>query len=335
MFPTERSKVGVGHREFRAHKVLDPARAEFVDIVRALARDDHPRPRLPGPNPVSLERSHLRALHSREYLLSEKTDGVRFVLACFRYRDVKIAAIVDRALNVFLFPLRKVPKALFQGSLIDGELAWNKQTNSFSFVAFDAVVLSGVTVSHASLYDRVLAMKRAFSAYAPHDDDPAAFEIKSFVPLHAPALIDQFLHEVSAKYDVDGVILTPVHEEVKYGRHFGLFKLKTSGRLTVDFKCDTTGHLSVFDPKTRKHVVVGQLIVGIPDEECIVECSHMGGGDPIVKYWKLHHVRKDKTTANDILTYEKTMLNMRENVTLKDLVADFTGGVTTDVYTAA
>lgn len=269
---------------------------------------------------MSIERAHFSTLRSNEYMLSEKTDGVRFVLACFRYRDVKIAAILDRALDVYLFPLRKVPRALFQGSIVDGELAWNKTSGKFAFVAFDAIVLCGVTVSHATLYDRILALKRAFAAYAPHEDDPAAFEIKSFVPLRMTTMIEQFLHEAESKYDIDGVILTPARDEVKYGRHFGLFKLKTHGRHTVDFKCDTEGHLSVYDPKAGKHVVVGQLIVGIPAEESIVECSHMGGGDPIVKYWKLHHVRKDKTTANDILTYEKTMLNMRENVGLRDLL---------------
>ena len=319
MFPTERATIDVGGRVFRAHKVLDPARQEFVNIIRSLARDDHPKPRLPGPNPVSIERAHLQKLQSQEYVLSEKTDGVRFVLAFFKYRDVNIVAMTDRALNVYLFPLRKVPRALFQGSLVDGELAWNKATESFAFVAFDAIVLCGVTVSHTSLYDRIIAMKKAFEAYVPHAEDPAAFDIKSFVPLKMTELIDPFLHEAAVKYDIDGVILTPVHEEVKYGRHFGLFKLKTHGRHTVDFKCDTAGRLSVYDPKTRQHVVVGQMIVGIPDQECIVECSHMGDGDPIVKYWKLQHVRSDKTTANDILTYEKTMLNMRENVTLQDL----------------
>lgn len=319
MIPTSRSTIDVCGKHFRAHQVLEPARTEFAQKIRALARDDHPRFRLPGPNPVSIERAHFATLRNAEYVVSEKTDGVRFVMACFAYNDLKIVSIMDRAMNVYLFPLRKVPRALFQGTLIDGELAWNKKTETFAFVAFDAVVLSGVTVSHTSLYDRVIGLKKAFETYARHPDDPASFEIKSFVPLKLSAMIEPFLEDASARYDVDGVILTPAYDEVKYGRHFGLFKMKTKGRHTVDFKCDTKGNLSVYDPKTKRHVKVGNVIVGIPSEECIVECSHMGGGDPVVKYWKIENVRKDKTTANDVLTYEKTMLNMRENVTLEDL----------------
>ena len=319
MIPTTRSTIDVCGKQFRAHQVLEPVRTEFARKIRELARDDHPRFRLPGPNPVSIERAHFPALRSAEYVVSEKTDGVRFVLSCFAYNDLKIVSITDRAANVYLFPLRKVPRALFQGTLVDGELAWNKKEKAFAFVAFDAVALAGVTVSHTSLYDRVIAMKKAFETHAPHADDPASFEIKSFVPLKLTAMIEPFLRDAAAKYDVDGVILTPAHEGVKYGRHFGLFKMKTKGRHTVDFKCDTEGRLSVYDPSSSGHVVVGQLIVGIPSEESIVECSHMSGGDPEVKYWKLEGVRKDKTTANDILTYKKTMLNMRENVTLRDL----------------
>ncbi len=319
MIPTTRSTIDVCGKQFRAHQVLEPARTEFSRRIRELARDDHPRFRLPGPNPVSLERAHFAKLRSAEYVVSEKTDGVRFVLTCFVHDGIKIVAIMDRAANVYLLPLRKVPRVLFQGTLIDGELAWNKKTEKFAFVAFDAVALSGVTVGHTNLYDRVIALKKAFEMYVPHPDDPASFEIKSFVPLKLSAMIEPFLREANARYDVDGVILTPTHDPVRYGRHFGLFKMKTKGRHTVDFKCDTQGILSVYDPATSHHVAVGQLVVGIPDEESIVECSHMGAGDVDIKYWKLENVRKDKTTANDVLTYEKTMLNMRENVTLRDL----------------
>jgi hypothetical protein len=220
---------------------------------------------------------------------------------------------------VYLFPLRKIPRPLFQGTIVDGELAWDKSRGAFAFLAFDAVTVSGVSVGHMPLYDRVIAMKKAFELHAPHEDDPAAFLIKNFIPLKTTMLIEPYLRTISEKFDVDGVILTPVLEEVRYGRHPRLFKLKTAGKHTVDFRVGDGGALGVYDPRTKQHVTVGQMMVGIPPDGTIAECSHMGNGDPSIRYWKLETVRADKKTANDVLTYEKTMLNMRENVSLKDV----------------
>lgn len=323
MIPTVRATVQVCGKPFKAHHVMEPAATGIRNELRRLSLDDHPRSRLPGPNPVSIERADFQTLKTAEYVACEKTDGVRFVAACMRYEGLKIMVLVDRAMEVYLFPLRKIPRPLFQGTIVDGELAWDKSRGAFAFLAFDAVTVSGVSVGHFGLPDRIAAMKKAFELHAPHEDDPAAFSIKGFIPLKATTLIESHLREVSTRFDVDGVILTPVHEEVRYGRHPRLFKLKTVGKHTVDFIASSDGRLMVYDSRSKQHVAVGQMMVGIPAEGTVVECSHMGNGDPSIKYWKLETVRADKKTANDVLTYEKTMLNMRENIAMKDVLSLF------------
>lgn len=319
MLGTSRATLRVCGRDLTVHHVSDPNDADAIRReIAGLALDDHPRPRLPGPNPVSIEKSDLRTIREREYVVCEKTDGVRFVAACLRYKQLNLMVLVDRAMNVYLFPLRKIPRASFQGTLIDGELAWDKIDKKFVFLAFDAVTISGVSVGHLGFYDRLTSLKKAFRVHAPHPDDPAVFRVKSFLPRYIGFMVKSHLETIADRFDIDGVILTPVDEEIRYGRHPRLFKLKTNH--TVDFLSGQDGALLVYDPKSKTHVTVGQMIVDIQPPGTIVECSHMGGGDPDVKYWKLSEVRRDKKTANDVLTYSKTMLNMREKMTLEDVL---------------
>lgn len=321
--PTERTFVDVGAHKFKAHLVLEPAAGAIREEIQRLSRDDHPRPRLPGPSPVSIERSNFETLQKSEYLVCEKTDGVRVIAACIRYAGVKLMVVMDRALQVYLFPLRKVPRPMFQGTILDAELAWDKLAGKFALAVFDAVVVSGVSVSHVSVYDRLIGASKALAAYAPHPDDPALVFVKSFVPLHAPALIRPFLDTISERFDVDGVILTPTRDPVVYGRHMSMFKLKTKGRHTVDFMVGKNGELQIFDSKSKRHVTKGQMMFDIPPAKTIVECSHMGNGDPDIKFWKLVTVRVDKNAANDLVTYEATMKNMRENLCLDDVLSLF------------
>jgi hypothetical protein len=109
-------------------------------------------------------------------------------------------------------------------------------------------------------------------------------------------------------------------QEVVYGRHQSLFKLKTEH--TVDFICDNiSGDLSVYDTKKRKKVVVAKMDLmsgsALQDEDLlgkVVECCPPAENDDL---WRLKIVRHDKNVSNDLTTYERTCLNAREKLTLE------------------
>lgn len=308
----------------RLHKVTDAdAVATLVSVLKELACDEAKARRFPGPNPVSIDSSNMEALRREAYYLCEKTDGVRCLLLCCtlpsRVVDARVdrpttnlALLVDRALGFHLLPLQKVPKAMFQGSLLDGEIAWNRTARRWDFLVFDAVCVSGIPVLNGTLVDRLKAAHKALSVYAGvPDKDPLFLGIKTFVPCAKFDDVDAHLEAASTSYEIDGVILTPAAAPVVYGRHVGMFKLKFGSRHTVDFLVGRDGRsLAVFD--AGAHVTVGALRPEISAPPgAIAECTRCGDGT-----WNLMLLRTDKATANDMFTYQKTLLNMREKLTI-------------------
>jgi hypothetical protein len=223
----------------------------------------------------------------------------------------------NRSQQIYLFPFRNIPRVLFQGTIYDGEICIDKRTGKFAFVVFDAVVVSGVTVSHLNLIDRLKAANRSIQEFKQSEEDPAELRFKGVVPLNAPMIIKQHLQQICEVYETDGIILTPVDEPIVYGRHFNMFKLKPAGKHTVDFiVLNSNGELGVFNSKTRSNVRVGQLTSeNIPEYGTIVECSYAGDDN-----WKLVTIREDKKQANDILTLEKTLLNIKENIKVDEVI---------------
>ena len=305
----------------RGHSLLlrrleQPPAAALADLAcldgpARAAKHAAPALKFPGPNPVSLDTSHFSSLAAEPYYACEKTDGVRVLLVCCRHAGVNLVALVDRALAWYLFPVQRVPKALYQGTLLDGELAWNRATGSWDYMVFDAVCVSGIPVLNAPLPQRLAAVNRALAGrYEPTDRDPARLRLKTFVPCSKPDDVTAHLERARRSYDVDGLILTPARAPVVYGRHGGMFKLKFGSRHTVDFLVGPSGRdLLGFDH--GQHAAVGRLAGGQLAPGCIAECApHPGAADE----WDVVHVRTDKTTANDMFTYRKTLLNMRENL---------------------
>jgi hypothetical protein len=311
-------------KPFVAHQVLEPDLTRVLDFIqKRLASDDHPRRRYPGPNPVSIEKKDLPLLGGNRYVACEKTDGSRFAMACFSHQcvngvSVNVVVLVDRTMSAWLFPIRRVPKAMYQGTLLDGELCLDKTSGNFVYRIFDAVMVSGIPVGHASLDERIHAIRTALRAgYERDASDPASLEIKAFAT--GSKETKTLLESLKNRFDIDGLVLTPRVDPVVFGRATRLFKLKPRHHITVDFISNGDGRLFAYDPRTKTHVHVGDALA-IPDVRgCVVECRHLGNGDPSVKQWTVVKVREDKTTANDLLTFEKTLLNMREKITESEI----------------
>jgi hypothetical protein len=273
---------------------------------------------------VSLDTTHFAQLRAEPYYVCEKTDGVRHALVCCTLAlpdgSVNLVALVDRALAVYIMPVRHTPKAMFQGTLLDGELVWNAAAEGWEYLVFDGMCVSGIPVLNGTLPDRLSAVRKALSAYRhAAEHDPVRITIKSFLSCSNMDDAEAHLSRAHETYGTDGVILTPARAPVVYGRHMALFKLKFGSRHTVDFLVGQDGRqLSVFD--NGRHVQVATLSTSAAPG-CIVECSVSANGGSGV--WDVVLVRTDKTTANDMFTYQKTMLNMREKLSWAHVRAAF------------
>ena len=308
---TARETVIIHGKSIQLHRLAGDAHAELIRGMRELALDDHKNPRIPGPNPVSMERLDFEKLKTKKYVIAEKTDGVRFIMIFTRLFGHKVCAIVDRSMSAYLVPLQGIPRVLFQGTLFDGELTVDKFDRT-CFILFDGVVVSGVTVSQLNLQSRLCAVRRSLKEFKVHPKDPLELRFKSWFDLDAPDARGK-ISDAEKVYHTDGVVLIPKEDPVIYGRNFDMFKMKPRGTHTVDFVVmDLHGTIGVFDPKGKRDVAVGKITSG-QQVGSIVECDIHDG------VWNVVGVRTDKKQPNDLLTYEKTLLNIRENIQLDEL----------------
>jgi len=291
----------------------------FVQQVRDLVSGLSTQGKFPGPNPCSIERRDFETLRgSSEWYLCEKTDGVRALLVCLTFRGEKVVALITRGWDAYLLPLARVPRALFQGTVLDGELV-RDDASQWTWLCFDAVFVAGVPVWALGFADRIAAARRGLAAYVPDPKDPCDVRVKTFfAPPHQSKDFTDFTKTL--RYPVDGTIITPGPDPVMLGRHPRMFKLKT--KHTVDFVFSPPNVLSVYDPGSKAHVPVAKMRkhpFGDPPAGTIVECAPTTS----TQWWTLTCVRTDKKTANDMLTFTKTKVNIRERLSLDDVLQAF------------
>jgi hypothetical protein len=309
---TARETLTINGEKFSMHRIVGVSAMEIVKQMMELGMDDHKIPRLPGPNPVSIERKDFEKLKTKKYVIAEKTDGVRFIMMFTRLFGFKVCTIIDRSMAAYLVPLKAIPRVLFQGTLLDGELTVDKHGRK-CFILFDAVVVSGVTVSQLDLGSRLVAMRRGLKDFKMHPADPVELRMKAWTELGDVNAAKSKIAEASNIYHTDGVVLVPKDDPVIYGRNFDFFKMKPQGTHTVDFiLMDNNGTIGIYDPRSKRDVAIGKVSCTY-QAGVVVECEIVNN------MWRVVGVRTDKTQSNDILTYEKTMLNIRENVTVNEL----------------
>ena len=305
-----------------------PSKKAILESVSAIAGVDYGkpsaarRPSFPGPNPVSIDRGDIAKLTAQPYMMSEKTDGVRAALAVHDIGGVHLGSLFDRTVTTpYVFSVKHMPRTLYQGSLFDGELVFDRIENAWVYLIFDAFQVAGVPVFHLPFTQRLTAVQRSLQVYS-HDPeyDTACIRVKQFLPFHRECLAPYRTHEALMKqrYAVDGLILMPEHDHVVYGRHDNLLKLKQIHSVDFVFR---NGKLHIFDETTRRHRIHGTPSVEskhIGRDGDIVECILESLHTPTV--WTIVKVRTDKKNANNKLTLNKTILNMQENLSLDVLL---------------
>jgi hypothetical protein len=299
---------------FPFHRIVDHAwiRKLLAERVHSDAPD-----RFPGSMCVSLERKDLAAMTSEPYWVCEKSDGVRFLLMILRTGDLKMVALLGRRPeDAFLVPLAKVPRDLYAGTVLDGELVFDPDTGASTFLVFDALAVSGRAMDRTPFSERYAELCRSLQYYAPTPGkDRILLKVKTFFP--APRIRDCNAHvtRIASRYPSDGLVFVPEQDGIVRGRNFRMFKWKPADAHTVDFVVgEDAASLLVHD--RGQPLFAGKLAgcQGIPGDiiECKLENYESGT-------WSFVRQRTDKTHANDLLTFQKTLLNIQENIGISDL----------------
>lgn len=138
--------------------VSDPPleRAQGVEVqVRLLVEDIKAKAGLTigqrldfvGCMPVNLSRRTLPVVLGTEYFVTEKSDGLRYLLFVVPSAagSGATAVLMNRAKELFTVPgSAAIGSCLGSGTVLDGELVWNLTLRRHVFLVFDALLLPGV-----------------------------------------------------------------------------------------------------------------------------------------------------------------------------------------------
>ena len=270
----------------------------------------------PGPQPISIERKHMPLLKKNEYVVCEKTDGVRHMLLAFNFENKNVSVLINRALDMIQTKI-KFPKTAFEGTLLDGELYEDR------FMVYDILVNRAQNIGHLNFLQRLEIMEHIINSTISMKSDSIKIKLKTF---HAMNDFKKFYEEYLPKVSqhVDGLIFTPINEPIRIGTHETLFKWKERDHNTIDF-------LARYDyDQWRLYVQEkGQLVFEsiIPEDKVdiswledstIVECQYIV--DDIPMYWKPLKVRTDKKHPNNRRTFYRTLVNIKEDIKITEFL---------------
>ena len=258
--------------------------------------------RFPGPQPVSIERRHFPLLKRQPYFVCEKTDGVRHLLASTE----EGVFLVNRAFVIEPVKIR-IPK----DTLLDGELVKTKAGKSL-FVVHDAVRVKGENLTSQPLNYRLDAARKVIKGIIKTAQAPFEIRVKTMYLWGSEAVPALDTYE----YETDGLVLTPINEPIRMGTHETMFKWKPKERITIDFELRNGLELWVQDrgvPYKEAELHTRNRRPDLPDG-AIVECGYGDLGFFVEK------VRTDKTHANNRRTYFRTMVNLREDIQVGELI---------------
>jgi len=222
----------------------------------------------PGPNPVCMERSHIPHVASceNEYVVAEKTDGVRYLLCCCASDHVAgeeggkhLAFMIDRAFDAYEVEIEGLPDVIYKGTLLDGELVAEHDGN-LKYLVYDTVACAGSHVGNTEDYVRRLDLLAPLieQDIPPKNAPPSATSSKPAGPvrvlpcssvhggfpiLRKPVYSGAFARHIMYmagigvppppgpelgrfRHASDGVILTPSDMAVVTGTHWSALKLK-------------------------------------------------------------------------------------------------------------
>lgn len=283
----------------------------------------------PAPQPVSIEKKDFNKLEQYLYYTSLKLDGVRFLLYLIKDKNDKNQAIlVNRALNFYIISL-ETDDIVYNGTLLDGELIFNKTSKTWEFSVHDALMLCGNKINKLQHSIRLSDTKYCLESFITYNNSSTFdIKVKEFYPFSE---FNYFINEIYNKSENnDGIIFMPENLPVISGTQYSMLKWKPHDKHTFDFLIKENnngmeahvfhmGNISLF-ANIHKNTVDGDNFINLSKNlknyknECIIECYFNKDKNNFIPFL----VRTDKTHPNSLRTIERTLFNITENIQAVD-----------------
>jgi len=277
----------------------------------------------PAPQPISVERRHFGQLNSHPYVVSPKADGERFLLVTLGDRSVLINRAFEETDIKFRFK-----KNAFEGTILDVEKIGNR------ILVFDAYQVNGEIIKDRGLDERLERATSLVKSVLKTSKDPLKIEMK---PVFERDELEKAM-KTDFGYETDGLIFTPKDEPARVGTHETMFKWKPLEKNTVDFQVvpSTRMHdcrqemIYGYDLYVQEHgkkICEGRLpqdlvephwrpIMDAGKDHCLIlECEYIQGE---VNFWRPIGIRRDKTMPNARRTFQRTLVNIEEDIQWKE-----------------
>ena len=287
----------------------------------------------PAPQPVSIEKKDFEKLKNFQYNVTLKLDGTRFLLFFMLDKhNNKQTILVNRALNFYNINI-ECDSNLFegQGTLLDGELLF--KNNKWTFSIHDGLYLCGNKIVRNTHFNRLSDIKCALELYVSNINSNTFYiETKLFYDFKD---INDFINNIYLDPDnlklSDGIILMPNKLPVVSGTQYSMFKWKPDDKHTFDFQINESEnsdmvvkvyHLNkLIDFANIKYLTeqgkefIDKLkSLDNYSNDCIVECYFNKDKQNFTPFL----IRTDKTHPNSLRTIERTLFNIKEDISIDD-----------------
>ena len=275
----------------------------------------------PGPQPISLTRAHFSTIRTNQYLVAEKSDGIRCLLVIGKLGKTPYAAFVDRTMKMYQLQIR-APADYFRGTLLDGEVIHHG--GELTFVAFDVVCIRGKPLQNLNFLQRYEICHKLDISFRPHTMHPKINML--FKPFFQWATHFGSLTRTPSKLPADGYILMPVDGPPVPFTQTNLFKWKPVP--TVDLVMGGDGKLQWFNkikrapeniqfdhPHDVTSIQAMNLSVGLVVEFSVDWC--FSTSRYILTFRK---IRQDKTAPNTAETVLGVLQAVIDKISLSELV---------------
>jgi hypothetical protein len=171
------------------------------------------------------------------------------------------------------------------------------------FYVYDAVRIKGEDIRKKTLTERLTQAKAVVKSILKQPT--LQVKVKEMVPLSE-------VSKIQLGEKTDGLIFTPVEEPVRTGTHETLFKWKPRRLITISVLVMNGKDLYIHERgQLRKEAELNTRVRPYAPGT-ILECDYQELG------WMPVKERPDKTHPNNRRTYDRTIVNLREDIKLDE-----------------
>lgn len=280
-----------------------------------------------GNHPVSLTNDNIILLLKKDYMVCEKSDGVRMLLIVFD----SVMYFYDRKNDIY-----EVSKIDSYDCMLDGEL-FRDNENNFKYGIFDCLAYNNELVLEKNLLKRLYfceqfimqnEVEQKRSKISSKRVSNIELYVKSFFKSYG--FLEIYNQIRSLKHKNDGLIFTPVNDKyILYVRGTHL-KWKPPSINTIDFKieyfkddiyalkCTYKNNEIIFDyffSKTKNlNGKIGEFV--FDKDKKVFDVDNL---IPKIGGWDLYKIRDDKESPNHYRVVNNILESLDDNLDIEEL----------------